>query len=356
MRVLELFSGIGGMHYALTESGVDGKVIRSIDINTVANTVYNHNFRKTTNLNRNIQHLTVKQIMDWDIDCILMSPPCQPFCRVGLKKDSSDNRCAPLLHLLEIIPEIATLKYILIENVKGFESSQAREEVISCLVKSNFNYKELILSPCQFGIPNTRHRYYCLAKRKDLNFVFKDSQLLSQLPEEIMTLLAQKNKLSLDGDKELNPVAFNDCYKLKNILETEVDDTYLVPKRHVVKRGKVFDIRNPESTGSCCFTKAYSHYMEGTGSVLSPFTDEKVKNKFTEASNAESEEKQVEILESMRIRFFTPREVARLMCFPENFTFPDRTTLKQKYRLLGNSINVFVVSQLIYLLNYENTL
>lgn len=40
LKVLELFSGIGGMHYALKESGVPGEVIAAIEINTVANEVY----------------------------------------------------------------------------------------------------------------------------------------------------------------------------------------------------------------------------------------------------------------------------------------------------------------------------
>ncbi|KAG0051923.1 tRNA (cytosine-5-)-methyltransferase, partial [Linnemannia elongata] len=46
--------------------------------------------------------------------------------------------------------------------------------------------------------------------------------------------------------------------------------------------------------------------------------------------------------------------VARLMGFPiveGKFSFPKTTTLKQRYRVLGNSINVKVVGELIkYLL------
>ncbi len=39
------------------------------------------------------------------------------------------------------------------------------------------------------------------------------------------------------------------------------------------------------------------------------------------------------------------------MGFPKEFSFPDEITLKQRYRVLGNSINVRVVAELIkYLL------
>ena len=40
LKVLELFSGIGGMHYALQASGTQGDVIAALEINTVANQVY----------------------------------------------------------------------------------------------------------------------------------------------------------------------------------------------------------------------------------------------------------------------------------------------------------------------------
>jgi len=54
----------------------------------------------------------------------------------------------------------------------------------------------------------------------------------------------------------------------------------------------------------------------------------------------------------LNLRYFTSREIARLMGFPETFVFPESSSLKQQYRLLGNSLNCKVVSALIqYLLS-----
>ena len=58
------------------------------------------------------------------------------------------------------------------------------------------------------------------------------------------------------------------------------------------------------------------------------------------------------------LRFFTPIEVARLHYFPvddtrlddprrKQFEFPTNITRRQQWQLLGNSLNVFVVSELI---------
>ncbi|XP_028522948.1 tRNA (cytosine(38)-C(5))-methyltransferase isoform X2 [Apis cerana] len=327
MRVLELYSGIGGMHYALQESGIKGDIVAAVDINTVANNIYKYNFPNVLLLNCNIQSLSAQEINNLNIDTILMSPPCQPYTRIGLQKDMLDNRSSSLLHVLSLIPQIKTLKYILLENVKGFEKSEMRNAILKCINTNGFNYKELILSPCQFGIPNTRYRYYLLAKKNNLEFCFDQSILNFELSDSILKILPKKH---VEGSQ------------------------YLIPKKLLEKRVWLMDIRTSQSNGSCCFTKAYSHYVEGTGSVYCPYSEKTIKEAFSEANKYERQSLEVsKILEKLMLRYFTPREISRLMCFPEEFTFPEYITDKQKYRLLGNSINIYVVSRLIFLLYTE---
>ena len=50
--------------------------------------------------------------------------------------------------------------------------------------------------------------------------------------------------------------------------------------------------------------------------------------------------------EVLDLRYFTPREILNLHCFPQTYTFPANTTVKQCYKLLGNSINSHVVEML----------
>ncbi|KZC13735.1 PREDICTED: tRNA (cytosine(38)-C(5))-methyltransferase [Dufourea novaeangliae] len=355
MRVLELYSGIGGMHYALQESGVSGNCVAAIDINNVANAVYKYNFPNVYLINRNIQSLSAQEINNINIDTILMSPPCQPYTRVGLQKDISDNRSSSLFHVLKLIPQIKVLKYILLENVKGFEKSEMRNAVLKCINDSGFDYRELILSPCQFGVPNSRHRYYLLAKKRNLRFCFDNVRLNFNLPENVLTALPKsKHNLLVDKNCTQDTETNKKCYTLDNILETVEETQYLVPRKLLQKRAWLLDIRTSQSHGSCCFTKAYGHYVEGTGSVYCPYSEETIKETYLAARNCNRESLEVsEYLGKLRLRYFTPREVCRLMCFPEDFTFPEHLTCKQKYRLLGNSINVHVVSRLIFLLCTE---
>jgi tRNA (cytosine38-C5)-methyltransferase len=84
----------------------------------------------------------------------------------------------PLLHLLEILPELSSINYILLENVVGFESSQARDKVVEVLEKIDFCIQEFHLCPSQFNIPNKRPRYYLLAKRRPCQFKYQTSSEL----------------------------------------------------------------------------------------------------------------------------------------------------------------------------------
>ena len=60
----------------------------------------------------------------------------------------------------------------------------------------------------------------------------------------------------------------------------------------------------------------------------------------------------MEILRPLRLRYFSPEELLRLFCFEDassdsTFRWPEGVSAKTKYRLIGNSVNVLVVSALI---------
>lgn len=66
-----------------------------------------------------------------------------------------------MLALLKDVPRPPSR--ILLENVKGFETSCARAEVLQVLCAKGYFVKEFLLCPSQLGVPNSRLRYYLLA-------------------------------------------------------------------------------------------------------------------------------------------------------------------------------------------------
>nr|CAG4649531.1 EOG090X0A4V [Scapholeberis mucronata]SVE93763.1 EOG090X0A4V [Scapholeberis mucronata] len=333
IRILELYSGIGGMHYAAERSDIESEVVFSVDINTSANEVYRHNFPDTNQQSRNIESLKSREINKLKPDVIMMSPPCQPFTRVGLKLDVEDARCSSFLHLLQELPHLETVNYILMENVVGFEASAMRMEFVKTLKSCGFYRREFIVSPEAFDIPNSRNRYYLLARKaSDFHFGNEDD-IVTQFPS------GNDSSMLLSKEKSLEPY-------LETHMTDEELDTFLLSEKTMLKYLRILDVRRKSDTSSCCFTKAYTHYAEGTGSVLQHNCLEDFHQKFTEFEISQDPS----TLRSLQLRYFTPREVANLMGFPASFKFPPTTTNKTRYRLLGNSLNVFVVSKLFNLL------
>ena len=106
LRVLELFSGVGGMHSACDVVSdvieTEMSVIGAVDINTVSNEVYRHNHPSTPCLQRNITGLTPQYLRSLSPDLILMSPPCQPHTRQGKQLDRQVSGGHHQIFLLEL--------------------------------------------------------------------------------------------------------------------------------------------------------------------------------------------------------------------------------------------------------------
>ncbi|XP_074690815.1 tRNA (cytosine(38)-C(5))-methyltransferase isoform X8 [Strix aluco] len=307
LRVLELYSGIGGMHQALKESCTYAEVIAAVDVNTLANEVYKHNFPSTLLWAKTIEGITLKEFDRLSFDMILMSPPCQPFTRIGLQGDVSDPRTKSFLYILDILPRLQKLpKYLLLENVKGFESSSARNELLQTLETCGFKYQEFLLSPTcacgfclQLGIPNSRLRYFLIAKLHQEPFSFQaPGQILTRFPDQdledlvkakVADKVVEASSLSSE-EKNLDPNIGPDCsskkslpkgaflFKLETVEEMErkhsqdndssiqmlkyfLEDEneemglYFLPPKYLLRYAFLLDIVKPTCRRSTCFTK-----------------------------------------------------------------------------------------------------
>nr|XP_021504157.1 tRNA (cytosine(38)-C(5))-methyltransferase [Meriones unguiculatus] len=94
---------------------------------------------------------------------------------------------------------------------------------------------------------------------------------------------------------------------------------------------------------------SYGSYIEGTGSVLQTAEDVQIESIYKSLTDLPPEEK-IAKLSMLKLRYFTPKEIANLQGFPPEFGFPGKITVKQRYRLLGNSLNVHVVANLLTVL------
>ncbi|KMZ70077.1 DNA (cytosine-5-)-methyltransferase [Zostera marina] len=352
-RILEFYSGIGGMRYSTMRAGVQPEeIVEAFDINDRANDVYQHNFGHRPSQG-NIQSLTSLELDKYRADVWLMSPPCQPYTRQGLQKHSADARASSFIKIIELIPHMLHPPVILfVENVVGFETSDTHTQLMKILADNRFTTQEFILSPSQFGVPYSRPRYFCLAKREPLSF--KNSSINSQLlwtpvPFLVHISINQDHKSYETTEGECQPI--NDFLQSTNVFvqkhenkeennsDSGLSDDFGVPFNLINRWGSAMDVVFPSSKRCCCFTKSYYRYVKGTGSFL--------------ATNQPGNRSETPSLKELGLRYFTPREVANLHSFPSDFKFPPHVSLRQMYAMLGNSLSVAVVAPLLQYLFTE---
>ncbi|KAM9673718.1 tRNA (cytosine(38)-C(5))-methyltransferase isoform 5-T5 [Trichechus inunguis] len=336
LRVLELYSGIGGMHQALRESHVPAQVVAAIDVNTVANEVYKYNFPHTLLLAKTIEGITLEEFDRLSFNMILMSPPCQPFTRIGLQGDKTDPRTSSFLYILDILP---------------------RDLLIQTIENCGFQYQEFLLSPTSVmtEFPKTGsenpQKYAIDAEKNTEEKKIEPSICLdgnTQCSGKETILFKLETTKEIDRKHQQNSDL--SVQMLEDFLEHDIDiNQYFLPPKLLQRYALILDIVKPTCRRSTCFTKGYGRFIEGTGSVLQTAEDVQIENIYKSISNLSEEEKITKLL-TLKLRYFTPKEIANLLGFPPQFGFPEMVTVKQRYCLLGNSLNVHIVAKLIKIL------
>ena len=291
LKALELYCGIGG--FAAATTGLPRwQVVAAVDINTLALAVYRQNFHHPTSA-KSIESLSVDELEAFEADIWWASPPCQPFTRRGRRRDLEDPRAKTFLALLDKLAVVRP-RYFAMENVVGFETSQAHDLLVRILQQGGYScFQERVLCPSDFGVPNRRPRYYGLASREDLESDLRPSPK----PRTLEGILAGK------PDALATNAAGSDTAALA--LDSQVLRAYR-GALHIV------ELKDPEAQ-TRCFTSAYGRSHVRSGSFLA--TPEGA-------------------------RRFSPREILALLSFAEDFVLPREMPLKNAWRLVGNSLSL----------------
>lgn len=275
MKVLELFSGIGGWRYALPPSAC---VTAAYDVSPAANATYALNHGDTPRP-RELATIPSKELTDLGADTWVLSPPCQPYCRMGLKEDWADPRARAFIRLLEIL-EAAPPERLVLENVEGFLESESHDRMVGLLGRKGFHLRTFRLCPTALGVPNLRPRVYVLAAREPV----AERELPSAAPRP-----------------------------LADYLDALEDPALYLPEAVRARHWMGLDLARPEDRRSACFIGGYGQRFVGSGSFL-----------VTERG----------------VRRFSPQEVGRLLGVPEGFRFPEGLSLEKRYKLLGNGLSL----------------
>ena len=168
---VDLFSGIGGFHAAL--SGMGGRCVHAIENNTAAAQIYDlnwgHNPIGDITLQANDNVMTVPSH-----DLLAAGFPCQPFSKSGAQLGMEETRGTLYWNILQII-EQRRPAMVLLENVRNLAGPRHLHEwqvIIETLATQGYRVSEIptVLSPHRLhpdigGRPQVRERVFIVAVR-----------------------------------------------------------------------------------------------------------------------------------------------------------------------------------------------
>ncbi|MCI9441095.1 MAG: DNA (cytosine-5-)-methyltransferase [Ruminococcus sp.] len=300
LRVASLFCGCGG-----TDVGLLGnfdflgkhydsnsmEIVYANDIDDNACNIFKENFKITPD-SRDIREVKSEELPEFDI--LTGGFPCQSFSiiaqnpkRLGVK----DERGKLFFEMCRILRERQP-KCFIAENVKGILTANKRSAfplIIKEFEDSGYDVQYRVLNSADYGVPQKRERVIIVGFRKDLHILFK-------FPD-----------VEIESEDGYVP--------LKKVIEDDVDEKYyfsdravagMMKKRESMNKGRAQDINKPCNTVGAHLAKVS---LNSTDPVL---------------------------MQGSRYRRFTPREVARIQSFPDEFELVGSEAAQ--YRALGNAI------------------
>lgn len=222
IKVVSLFSGIGGFEEGLKKAQIDYDIVFSSEIDSFAQKSYAANF-SSENLYGDIREVNEKKIPDHDL--LLAGFPCQSFSIAGQRKGFNDIRGTLFFDVARILAEKQP-RYVLLENVKNLISHDCGNtirHILSILNDIGYVVDFTIINSCEAGVPQNRDRTYICG-------IFKGKK--EKYTSDIRSTKANKlkielNELGFQGFNFFDKVYFHNKQQyIEDILEDKIDPNF----------------------------------------------------------------------------------------------------------------------------------
>ncbi|MHA1146025.1 MAG: DNA (cytosine-5-)-methyltransferase [Candidatus Helarchaeota archaeon] len=360
LKILDLFAGCGGFSLGFEKEGY--KVILANEVWEPAIQTYRRNFPNTIMIEGDIREKHVqKQIIEHakmeEIDVIIGGPPCQSYSTDG-NRNPNDPRATLFEEYLKILKMVRP-KFFLMENVKGITSMKALRDD---------------LDPTEQRV--ARELFSRIQRYKDLKRYGAQRELNADEEAEFEDLKQQYHELKKQGERYLMPLTEKIRKKIEDLgyrvqfqVLNSVDygspqvrqrafffGTFLpnieleFPKpngtTHKTPKEVLDDLKNlPEhAVQAHVFTKHSKKYLEKIkrtppgGRIYKNYSSAHVRLHPDRPSPTVKENHGGVFIHYEKERALTPRELARLQDFNDEFVFEGvkRDILKQ----IGNAVPI----------------
>ena len=339
MKLLDLFSGIGGFHKGFEKAGFEFDWVGFSDIDKYASAVYKYRYPDAKELG-DITSIRPERDLPDHIDILCGGFPCQAFSQSGLRKGFKDIRGTLFFEIARILRHFRDtekpIPYFVLENVKGLLShDDGRTFAIIYRVLTDIGYTvECQLLNTRWVLPQNRERIYIVGHfgRGSGCKVFPIGEDGSNYRTNKINVIGTTLNTGAKGTNSRHWVYDND-----GLLGALSATDYKQPKQ----------IKIPEAT-----KKGYAEAKVGDSIKLS------VPNSKTRRGRVGKGEAQTldtgmqkYTIDKTAIRRLTPVECMRLQGFPDDWNEKGMMDGKvvdmsdtQRYKQAGNAVSVPIVS------------
>jgi DNA (cytosine-5)-methyltransferase 1 len=400
IRYTELFAGIGGLGLAFEraakEMGLEPILVESVEIDNHAADTYHSNF----GLNPLGDVRDVVSLKEHDV--LLAGFPCQSFSYAGEKRGFGDIRGTLFFDIMRLVDK-GPPKLLILENVRGLLSNDGGKTFKTIqyeIEKRGYSFDWLLLNSVNFGVPQNRVRVYmiCILNRKEGDLLLEsdkgppDSNNISSLGDghpRVASILEENVPdryncssefiegihRALGGDlSTLHGRRFIDYRGGHSIHSWEMGSRGICSSREIEFMNRFITERRNKKFGThrdgkMLTREQISSFWEGgdLDKVLAGLLSKKYLKivdgdkykpvagnysfevyKFLDPEKISvtvvaSDCSRLGVYHEDRIRRLTPREVARLQGFPEDFVLHSDDS--KAYFQLGNAVTVSVAKK-----------
>lgn len=182
MKVVDLFSGCGGMSLGFKMAGYE--IVGAFDNWDAAINIYQANFTHPLfkmDLSTNDAIPTIQKL---DPDLIVGGPPCQDYSIAGKRK--MGIRANLTIKFAEIVSTIKP-SWVVFENVYNIERFPTLPKLQEILIKAGYGLSSKVLDASLCGVPQKRKRFFLIGKLGAKSGFF-DDELNSNLSSKPMTV------------------------------------------------------------------------------------------------------------------------------------------------------------------------
>lgn len=335
LKVIDLFCGAGGLScgFMKGENGAHFESVLALDNDKAAIRTYNANFG---------EHGVVANIEEWiaentipEADVVIGGPPCQGFSLLN-KNREGDHRRALWEPYMDII-ERSSASVFVMENVPGLLSSDEFQDIRERAEGMGFLLlNPSVLNTADYGAPQTRKRAIAIGIKKE-RFLLDDIPTFPPVPshrnpDKEGTLPAWLTVRDFIGDLP-EPVG-TDIRDVPPPLDLHFgrNPTAISQERYraVPVGGNRFDLqKNRPDITPACWIKKTSGGTDLFGRLWWERPSVTIRTEFFKPEKGR-------YLHPEEHRPITHREAARLMSFPDDFTFVGTKT--EIARQIGNAV------------------